>query len=68
MKTLSGKAFANAVERKGWTLLRVAGSHYIYGKDGEVARLSIPIHGKRALKQGLQRSLMTIAKMHESDL
>ncbi|MBA4047941.1 MAG: hypothetical protein C0476_05285 [Sphingomonas sp.] len=68
MKPSSGKAFACAIERKGWVLLRIAGSHHIYGKDGEVARLSIPIHGNTALKLGLQRSLMKIAGLAESEL
>lgn len=68
MKAVSGKAFAKAVERKGWKLLRIAGSHHIYSKDGEVARLSIPVHGNRALKVGLQRALMTIAGLQESEL
>lgn len=68
MKAVSGKAFAKAVEGKGWTLLRIAGSHHIYGKGGEVARLSIPIHGNRPLKLGLQRALMKIAGVEENDL
>jgi predicted RNA binding protein YcfA (HicA-like mRNA interferase family) len=68
VKSVSGKALARAVERKGWVLLRVAGSHHIYGKEGEIARLTIPIHGNNALKQGLQRSLMKIAGLHDGDL
>lgn len=68
MTPLSGKAFARAVERKGWVLLRIKGSHHIYGKDGEVARLSIPVHGNRPLKLGLQRALMALAGLAESEL
>lgn len=68
MKAVSGKAFARAVERKGWVLLRIAGSNHIYGKAGEVARLSIPVHGNRPLKLGLQRSLMATAGVAESEL
>ena len=56
MKAVSGKAFAKAVERKGWTLLRIAGSHRIYGKDGEVARLSIPVHGNRPLSWACRKA------------
>lgn len=67
VKAVSGKVFARAVERKGWMLLRVNGSHHIYGKDGEVARLSIPIHGNTVLKLGLQRSLMKIVGLDECD-
>jgi predicted RNA binding protein YcfA (HicA-like mRNA interferase family) len=57
-----------AVERKGWALLRISGSHHIYGKAGEVARLSIPIHGNAPLKLGLQRSLMKLAGLSDADL
>ena len=68
MKAVSGKALARAVERKGWRLLRISGSHHVYGKDGEIARLTIPIHGNSVLKQGLQRSLMKIAGLQENEL
>ena len=68
MRAVSGKAFAKAIERQGWTLLRVAGSHHIYSKEGVVARLSIPIHGNRPLKLGLQRALMKLADLEESSL
>jgi predicted RNA binding protein YcfA (HicA-like mRNA interferase family) len=68
MKSLSGRDFARLVERHGWTLLRINGSHHIYGKQGSVARLSIPIHGNRALKAGLLRSLMKAAQIAEHDI
>lgn len=68
MKAVSGKEVAKMVERHGWVLLRVAGSHHIYGKSGSVVRLSIPIHGNRALKLGLQRHLMKLAEIPESEL
>jgi predicted RNA binding protein YcfA (HicA-like mRNA interferase family) len=68
VKPLSGPAFAKRVERRGWTLLRVSGSHHIYGKEGETARLSIPCHGAKPLKAGLQRHLMKIAGLTDADL
>ena len=68
MKEVSGKAFARAVERQGWKLLRIAGSHHIYGKDGSIVRLSIPIHGNKTLKTGLLRHLMKQAGIEESDI
>jgi predicted RNA binding protein YcfA (HicA-like mRNA interferase family) len=52
MKSVSGRDFARMVERRGWTLLRVNGSHHIYGKTGSTVRLSVPIHGTQALKRG----------------
>jgi predicted RNA binding protein YcfA (HicA-like mRNA interferase family) len=46
----------------------VNGSHHIYGKPGEAARLSIPIHGNASLKLGLQRHLMKAAGLSGADL
>ena len=68
MKPISGKAFAKIVERHGWKLLRVSGSHHIYGKEWSVVRLSIPIHGNTPLKTGLLRHLMKMAGLQENDL
>ncbi len=68
MKQVKGKEFARALERKGWTLLRIKGSHHIYGKKGSSVRISVPIHSNRTLKTGLVRHLMSIAGMQESDL
>jgi predicted RNA binding protein YcfA (HicA-like mRNA interferase family) len=68
MKSVSGRVLARLVERRGWQLLRVNGSHHIYGKAGSVVRLSIPIHGNRALKTGLLRHLLKMAEIDESEL
>jgi len=32
MKSISGKDFAKILEKNGWTLMRVKGSHHIYVK------------------------------------
>ena len=61
MRTISGKQFAKLLENDGWRLLRVNGSHHIYGKSGVDARLSVPINGNEALKQGLLRHLAKLA-------
>ena len=68
MKLLSGRDFARIIERRGWTLLRVNGSHHIYGKQGSIVRLSIPIHGNKPLKTGLLRHLTKLAELSEQDL
>jgi hypothetical protein len=36
MKAISGKKFSRILERHGWELLRIQGSHHIYGKSGQV--------------------------------
>jgi predicted RNA binding protein YcfA (HicA-like mRNA interferase family) len=68
MKAISGRDFARLVERRGWQLLRVTGSHHIYGKSGSIVRLSIPIHGNRPLKIGLLRHLAKLAEISDDDL
>jgi predicted RNA binding protein YcfA (HicA-like mRNA interferase family) len=68
LKEISGKAFARAIEKQDWVLLRIAGSHHIYGKDGSIVRLSVPIHGNKALKRGLLSHLMKQAGISEGDV
>ena len=68
MRSVSGRDLAKAVERQGWVLLRVHGSHHIYGKEGSSVRLSIPMHEGRDLKIGLLRHLMKLAGLDEGDL
>lgn len=68
MKPISGKDFAKLLERKGWELRRVNGSHHIYAKGGSVDRISVPIHGNTPLKTGLLRHLMKVAGIRDEDL
>jgi predicted RNA binding protein YcfA (HicA-like mRNA interferase family) len=68
MKSVTGRELAKALERNGWTLLRVHGSHHMYGKDGSTVRLSVPIHGNKPLKVGLLKHLLTMAGLSEDDL
>ena len=68
MKSVSGKELARAAERDGRQLLRVHGSHHIYGKSGSVVRLSIPIRGNRPLKVGLLGHLLKRAGLKANDL
>jgi predicted RNA binding protein YcfA (HicA-like mRNA interferase family) len=68
MKSLSGKDLARLVESHGWQLLRIRGSHHIYGKPGSVVRLSIPIHANTALKAGLLKHLLKMAGLEEEDI
>ncbi|MGH8531895.1 MAG: type II toxin-antitoxin system HicA family toxin [Gammaproteobacteria bacterium] len=68
MKAISGKDFAKLLEEKGWVLRRTQGSHQIYVKEGNPARISLPIHGNKPLKVGLRRHFMKVAGIDESEL
>jgi predicted RNA binding protein YcfA (HicA-like mRNA interferase family) len=63
VRLLSGRDLSRLVERHGWRLLRINGSHHIYGKAGSIVRLSIPVHGNKPLKQGLLRHLLKAAEI-----
>ena len=66
MKAVSGRELARVLERRGWQLIRVRGSHHLYGRGAE--RIVIPVHGNQALKAGLQRDLIKQAGIRDDDL
>lgn len=68
MKQVSGRELARLVQKRGWQLARVNGSHHVFTLAGRRERIVIPIHGNQPLKTGLLRSLMKIAGLAESDL
>ena len=68
MKSVSGKDFSKLLEKHGWRLARVKGSHHIYAKPGHDIRISVPIHGSQALKIGLLKHFMAIAGIDEAEL
>ncbi len=68
MKGISGKDFAKLLQRKGWELKRITGSHHIHAKTGERERISVPIHGSQTLKIGLLRHFMKVAGVSEDEL
>jgi HicA toxin of bacterial toxin-antitoxin, len=39
---MSGKELAKLLEANGWDLLRIQGSHHIYGQAGNPARIFVP--------------------------
>jgi len=59
---------ARLLEKKGWELKRIHGSHHIYAKEERTERISIPVHRNRALKIGLQKHIMKIAEITEDEL
>lgn len=65
MKQLSGKELGKLLEKNGWKLLRIKGSHHIYGKPGVVVRLSVPVHGNKPIKSGLLHHVMKLAGLEE---
>ena len=68
MKSVSGKALCKIVERSGWKLKRITGSHHIYAKEEVAVILSIPVHSNRDLPTGTLRSILKDAGITEEYL
>lgn len=68
MKSISGKSFCNLIQKRGWVLKRVNGSHHIYAKLGVNLRVSVPVHGNKPLKIGLQRHIMKLCNVQDDEL
>ncbi len=68
MKTISGKRICTIRESKGWNLARVTGGHHIFVRPSSNLRISVPVHGNRDLKVGLQRAIMKLAGIGETEL
>ena len=68
MKAISGKRLCYLLRQKGWQHKRTTSSHHIYSKKGEYYAISIPVHGSKSLKIGLQKKIMKIAGIEETEL
>ena len=53
---------------KGWQLIRIQGSHFIYGKEESEEIIVVPIHHKKDLGKGLLISIMKKAHISEDEL
>lgn len=67
MKPVSGKRIASILEQNGWTLKRIKGSHHIYSHK-QKGIITVPIHSKKDLKRGTQKSIMKQADISEDML
>jgi predicted RNA binding protein YcfA (HicA-like mRNA interferase family) len=56
------------LERHGWELARINGSHHIYTQPGNPVTVTLPVHGNRSLRTGTQRQIMRNAGLIEKDL
>ena len=50
MKQVSGKEFVRLLQKRGWLLKRVNGSHHILTKAGHRERIVIPVHGNQPIE------------------
>jgi predicted RNA binding protein YcfA (HicA-like mRNA interferase family) len=67
VKAVSGKQMCKILERHGWQIPRTKSSHHIYKKPGH-GTISVPVHGNKDLRTGLQADIMKVAGLTEDDL
>jgi predicted RNA binding protein YcfA (HicA-like mRNA interferase family) len=61
---LNGRQVVRALERGGFEVLRVSGSHHILARPGVAgSRVIVPIHGSRDLLPGTVRSIIAQSGM-----
>ena len=68
MTPISGKRMCRMLERSGWTLMRIKGSHHADRKAGMTATIVVPVHGNRDLKPGTQSGILKESRLTEDDL
>lgn len=61
MKNITGKKLCKILEEDGWRLIRIKGSHHVYTKEGEEARIVVPVHGNKEIKTGLLKAILKTA-------
>ena len=57
-----------ALERAGWSLSHVRGSHHYFRRPGVARPICIPVHANRTLPAGTQRAIMRQAGLRDADL
>jgi predicted RNA binding protein YcfA (HicA-like mRNA interferase family) len=67
MKAISGKELCRILKRHGWTHVRTRSSHFTFEKPGCVS-ITVPVHGNKTLKTGIQHALMKAAGLTKDDL
>lgn len=69
MTPVSGRRMCKVLERRGWSFVRISGSHHIYTHPGPPRLVvSVPVHGNTDLKPGTQRDIMRTAGLADDDL
>lgn len=61
MKTYTGKEMVRLLERHGWRVSRIRGSHHILARADREEVIAIPIHGNKDLKAGMVNHILKVA-------
>jgi predicted RNA binding protein YcfA (HicA-like mRNA interferase family) len=60
---VSGKEAVRALQKLGFRLDRIEGSHHMLVKDGHPTTVVVPVHGARLLPKGTLASIIRISRV-----
>lgn len=61
LPAVGGKQVIRALEKKGWYLKRVRGSHHVLRHPSISEAIPVPVHGNRAIKRGTLANILRTA-------
>ena len=61
MKNIFGTKLCKILEENGWVLSRISGSHCVFIKENEEARIVVSVHGNKEIKTGLLDAILKTA-------
>lgn len=67
MPVIEGDRLVRALERAGFRVTTVVGSHHVM-RHADGRRTSIPVHARKALKRGMLASILRDVRMNADDL
>lgn len=63
MKSYSGKDIIKILQKNGWEVDRINGSHHVLINKNKDFIITVPVHGNQSLKIGLVRSILKAANL-----
>lgn len=61
LPAVNGKQVIAALEKKGWYVKRVRGSHHVLRHPSIPNAIPVPVHGNREIKRGTLASILRTA-------
>ncbi len=68
LPAVSGKQVIKALERRGWYVKRIKGSHHALRHPSVWDTLVVPVHGNRPIPKGTLGNILRTAGLSRDDL
>lgn len=68
LPAVTGAQLIAALEREGWFVKRIRGSHHVLRHPSIPRAVPVPVHGSRPLKRGTLLGILRAAGLSRDDL